>query len=181
MFLLEYFKMEFRESQKFSQVWILLPFSLIGSVVIFIFGFGIYKQIICKIPFGNNPLSDHGLIITSLLILLLFVTLFLLFVSAHLEYRINEKGIEYRFFPFHMNSRRIQWSDIANFEIIKYNPLSDFGGWGIRYGKKSILYSVKGNKGLSISLKSGKNIIIGINKVSELEEYLENLKQIRSL
>ena len=49
----------FKENQKFTQWW--LWALLIGVVLIPIYG--IYKQIIIGEQFGNNPLSNYGLIL----------------------------------------------------------------------------------------------------------------------
>ena len=39
--------------------------------------------------------------------------------------------------------------DIDKIEVIKYNPIMHYGGWGIRLGA----YNISGNKGLKIYYK----------------------------
>ena len=48
-------------------------------------------------------------------------------------------------------------------ETITYNPLQDFGGWGIRYGRKGKAYNVRWNKEVLLTLKEGKDVSIGSN------------------
>ena len=66
----------FHEEQKFRQwfVWILL----IGITLIPLVG--LYQQLILKKPFGNNPMSDNGLILFAFSMLAL---LFLFCDESH--------------------------------------------------------------------------------------------------
>lgn len=56
----------------------------------------------------------------------------------------------------------IPLSHIADAEIVEFNPLRDFGGWGIRCGKfKGELtgcYTLSGNRGVLLILNEGKRI-----------------------
>lgn len=47
---------------------------------------------------------------------------------------------------------------IRNYEIKTYNPIRDYGGWGIRYGSKVKTYTVAGNKGLLFEFIDGKKV-----------------------
>ena len=46
-------------------------------------------------------------------------------------------------------------------EASTYSLLKDYGGWGIRYGRKGKAYNVSGNKGVLLTLADGKNGLIG--------------------
>lgn len=168
--------MKFTETQKFSQPWILLLIGISGLLPPIIFGFGIYQQIILGKPFGNNPMSDNGLIITFILTMALMIGLIALFALAQLTTIIDKQGITYRFFPFQLSFRKIEWTQIDKYEVITYNPIRDYGGWGLRYGKKGRALNVSGNKGLQLYLLNGKNILIGTKKESELTEFLLVIK-----
>jgi hypothetical protein len=58
-------------------------------------------------------------------------------------------------------------------EVITYRPIIDYGGWGVRFGRKGMAYNVSGNIGLLISRKNGKTILIGTQKPDEMKEKLE--------
>ncbi|WP_260402681.1 MULTISPECIES: phosphoethanolamine transferase domain-containing protein [Aequorivita] len=64
-------KIVFKEEQKFTQWWLWLILIGIGVLPII----GIYKQLIIEEKFGDNPMSDLGLIIFSIFIFGL-ITLF---------------------------------------------------------------------------------------------------------
>lgn len=65
---------------------------------------------------------------------------------------ISAGSICYRFFLIQRKYRTIRRSDIKNMNIITYNPIAYYGGWGIRFGNKGKAYSVRGNQGLLIEL-----------------------------
>ncbi len=87
-------EMQFKESKRFNQWWIY-------ALLIFLLGisvWAVYQQIILGIPFGNKPVSNTMLILTTLAP---FGFATLLFRILKLETEINEEGFRYRFFPFH--------------------------------------------------------------------------------
>jgi hypothetical protein len=169
--------MIFKETQKFGQPWIWVLLGSVGLLTIGIFGTGIYQQIIMGHKFGNNPMSDTGLIIVFSLVTLLNISIFLLFGFARLTTIIDKMGIEYQFRPFHLSPHLIYWNMIENYKVIKYDPLKDYGGWGIKSNKQGKAYTLSGDKGLLIYLKSGKKIMIGTQKDSELTDFLAKIRQ----
>ena len=71
----------------------------------------------------------------------------------------------------------MSWDEVQDVEIRKFKPISEYGGWGIRYGKSGKAIIISGGEGLQLSLKSGKKILIGIKKVDELSLFLRNFKK----
>ena len=156
-------KPKFKEVQRFTQWWLWLILLGIGSILIF----GIYKQIILGEPFGDQPMSDVGLIIFALLILGLIA----FFRIMQLKTEIDEKGIRMNFFPF--VKKEVLWSDLKRLEVVNYG----FVGYGIRIGTKhGTVYNTKGNKGLAIELQNGRKFLIGTQKETELEEMIEKTR-----
>jgi hypothetical protein len=127
------------------------------------------QQLLYKIPFGNNPAPD-GLLI---FFILLYLIIFILFQSTRLITEIDDREIRYRFYPFQTRFKTILRSDIEKMEVITYRPIIDYGGWGVRFGRKGMAYNVSGNIGLLISRKNGKTILIGTQKPDEMKEKLE--------
>jgi len=52
--------------------------------------------------------------------------------------------------------------------VLTYSPISDYGGWGIRYGSIGKAYNVSGNRGVQLELLNGERILIGSQKPEEL-------------
>jgi hypothetical protein len=78
-----------------------------------------------------------------------------------LDTQVRESGIFVRFWPFHRKWVVFGFESIQKAEASTYSPLKDYGGWGIRYGRKGKAYNVSGNKGVLLTLRDGKNVLIG--------------------
>ena len=73
----------------------------------------------------------------------------------------NEK-IKNRFTPYNWKIREIKWSQVTSYQIRKYSPLKEFGGFGYRkklFAKVDCL-NVSGNIGLELKLKNGRTLLI---------------------
>jgi hypothetical protein len=170
------YKGSFTETQKFRQTWIWLILSFLAILMIGLLGYGFYKQIVLREKFGNHPMSDGGLIIAFVSVIILFVLMFSLFVFAKLTTEINDKGVRYKFFPFHLRFHTISWDLIDHYQVITYRPIKDYGGWGFRYFKNKKAYNVSGNEGLQLILKNGKKLLLGTQKGRELVDFLNKIK-----
>ena len=53
-------------------------------------------------------------------------------------------------------------------EVIHFNPLRDFGGWGIRISRTKKGYYFEGNQGVLITPKKGMPVLIGSNQPQQL-------------
>jgi len=64
--------------------------------------------------------------------------------------------------------RTIPWDQIRSVETRTYRPLRDFGGWGVRWDARGIVYHARGNRGARLVLASGERILIGSQRADEL-------------
>ena len=163
-------KIYFKEEQKFNQWWIWLLIAVCCGIWIWQF----VQQIIMGKPFGNNPMSDLGVILTGIFPILVL----LLFRLLKLETLIDEEGIKCRFMPFQRKYKTFLPLDIAKYEVKKYNPLMEYGGWGIRYGRKGTAYNVRGNMGLYLELNNKKNFLIGTQTPDSIRYSIEKLMKM---
>lgn len=155
----------FKEEQRFNQWLLWVGILSFGFLIIY----GTIKQIFYNIPFGNKPMSNVGIVFFSSFYLLFIV----LFRILKLETKINENGVYYRFFPVHNNFKLIKWEVIKSVNIIKYKPITQYGGWGIKHGS----YTVKGNIGIQLELKNNTKLLIGTQKKEEATRVLETYSQ----
>lgn len=162
--------MKYQESLKFSHPFL----GLLMLPVILLFGYGIVQQLIFDQPFGNHPAPDHWLVISALIVTGIGWLLF----AARLRFTLDEKGIYYRFFPFHWKTYTLLWSEIANAHVRKYSALSEFGGWGIRINFRGHrAYNVMNDhgQGLEIVKKNGKKILFSTHNPQAISRFLEEL------
>jgi hypothetical protein len=160
-------KIYYKEEQKFRQWWLWLLLLIICGIWVWQF----VQQIIVGVPFGNNPSPDFVLIMTGTIP----VAVIILFRLMTLETNINDTGIYYRFRPFQRKPRVIKPEDIMNYDVKKYSPLRDYGGWGIRYGLKGKAYNVSGNQGVLFKLKNGKRFMIGTQNPVSIKAAMDKL------
>ena len=157
----------FKEEQKFTQWWLWLFF--LGVTLIPVYG--VWQQVIMGETFGDKPMSDTGLIVSTVLFLLLLI----LFRQVKLTTVITRQCVHMQWYPF--VTKEMKWSEIASCEVIKYGFV---GGWGIRYSPThGMVYNIAGNKGLAITPKQGKKFIIGTQKSEEIESVLKRIDQLR--
>lgn len=153
----------FEEEQRFTQWWLWL---LLGGVLLIPI-YGIIQQMVFKQPFGNNPMSDLGLIIFFIGMLAFCV----FFWWMRLQTTITKDKIIINFPP--LAKKRILWSEVEQAQIVKYNPLI---GYGLRiWTPHGTVYNVKGNRGLFLILKNGKKYMIGTQRHRELEDIIQTL------
>lgn len=157
-------KAYFTERQYFRQWWIIVIFLLLNLL----FAYALVTQVIMGIPFGNNPMSNGGLIAV-----LIFMTAFAgLFFSINLHTRVYHDGIHLRFFPF-FRKKSFLFKEIEEATVRQYKPLIEFGGWGLRANFSGVAYTISGNQGLQLKLKNGKQFLIGTRKPEELAKAIK--------
>ncbi|SRR5690554_3036720 len=161
----------FEETQRFNQWWIWL-IHLINIVMFLIFAAGVYIQVIKGDTFGSKPAPDAVLIGGAILLLLMCL---ILFVSSLKTYITKDK-ICFRFTPFHLKEQEYLISDIRKMEVVKYSPIGEYGGWGIRGFGSDKAFNVKGSMGLRILFKDGKKRLIGTQKPDELQKVINELQ-----
>ena len=155
----------YRETQYFRQLWLWALVLFISLLSLY----GVFQQLILGEPFGNNPAPDSMIVVLAI-IFGIGLPLFMYMMNLTIE--IRSDGLYFRFFPFHLSSHRITAEEIKGFEACTYSPIRDYGGWGIRYGRKGKAYNVSGNRGVQLELSKGKHLLVGSQKPEELVEAL---------
>lgn len=162
----------YKEEQTFSKTIFVIPMFLLALFATYIIGYGMYKQLYQGIPFGNRPMSNQALTIVGPLIIAFIWGVTWLFYNMGVIAEVYENHLIVRFKPF--VKKIIPYPDIQMCEAVTYHPIREFGGWGIRYRKGEVAYTVSGNKGVRLHLKNGKRILIGSLKPERLAEEINN-------
>jgi len=110
-------------------------------------------------------------------VLVLVVGMFAFVASSSLTLQIDGRGVEYKFSPFINTPQLIAWKDIKSAEVVTYNPMHDYGGWGLRHSSKGKAYNTQGDKGLQLLLQNGKKILFTVIDVEKAKQTLEELKE----
>ena len=158
---------EFKEKQWFNQWWMqLINLSIVGLLGYFCYQWFILEKSVDKV----SATDSAGQLITIIVLVLSFGLIYIFRLTT----RIDENGIHYKFFPFHFSEKSISWYDVDKCYVRKYQPISEFGGWGIKPipGGASKAYSTRGNMGIQCELKNGKKILFGTQKPDDAQQAL---------
>lgn len=107
-------------------------------------------------------------------IIVTVITSVLLYVFS-LEVAVYTNRITFRFFPLILKYKEIPTNEITKASILKIRPLIDFGGWGIRYGRKGKAYTVRGRHVLALKLVNGNRLFLGISNIQDAQTALDKL------
>lgn len=155
----------FNEQQRFTQSWLI---ALVGVSILVPVGL-MTKELMQE----NSTMSTVEFVIILGSMLLFTLPLFIIKLTS----RIDEKGIHYRFFPFHRSVRTILWSEIRRMYVRQYNPIAEYGGWGIKpsWNKgHGLAVNVAGDVGLQLELNNGKKFLLGTQKEDEVKRIIAN-------
>jgi hypothetical protein len=147
----------FREIQTFRQPWIWTLLMVMTLAAVTLFGYGMIKQLVFGQPWGDRPMSDSALAIVGPSV-----------IQLKLVVEVRGDGLYIRFFP--LSRQIIGYENIEESYVRTYRPLKEYGGWGIRYGRKGKAYNVSGNQGVQLKLSGGKQLLIGSQQPKKLAD-----------
>jgi len=159
----------FTEVQKFNKWWhyLLAGLPLLFAAAIYL---GTWVDLM---PMKGEQKKDA--VMVTLMISILFTLLFFLwFFVLKLETTINGDGVtaHFRWLPF--CKRIIKWNEIQSISVIKYSPIYDYGGWGVRYSLtgNGWCYNVAGDYGIKLIKTNGKAFLIGTQQKEKAEKII---------
>jgi hypothetical protein len=94
-----------------------------------------------------------------------------------LSVKINGNSLVFDFFPL-IRERKYQFEVIKSMELIEYNSLLKYGGWGIRYNFDSWAYNTGGKYGIMVHLKD-KKFLLGTHKPAEVRKAIEQFNNFK--
>ncbi len=161
----------FHEEQRFNQKWLYVIVGMVAVLATTLFGYGMFQQLVQRQPWGDRPMSDTALAVVGPLVILFGWSMVALLRSISLRVEVRESCVSIRFRP--LVRREIPLRDIRRCEARTYQPLREYGGWGIRFGRGGMAYNVRGNRGVQLELVNGKCILIGSQRAEELAQAIQ--------
>ncbi len=150
----------FREVQRWRDVWWVMALVLgLAALQWWIF----YMQIVRGIPVGNNPGSN---LLVFIIWLIFGIGFPIFFFRLHMVVEVIPGAVNICFRPF--VNRQILAEQIVRVESRTYQPIGEFGGWGIRGWGDRVAYNVRGNAGVELTLIDGRRVLIGTQRADEL-------------
>lgn len=160
----------YSETQRSRQSWLALIIVLLALL-----GWGIFiQQIVRGKPVGSDPMPDW---VAWLLAAVLGVMLPFFFLWFRMETIVYPDRLDIRMTPF--VHRVFRPAKITSAEARTYNPLREYGGWGVRWSLRSWgsnrAYNVKGDQGVQLVLTNGDRVLIGTQRPQELAAAIDSI------
>lgn len=161
---LTYLRPIFVEQQRFRQRWLWILIIITSALMMSVAG--------AMIVLLNAPPA----IIAGLVICLPVGLMVGFYLAANLTVRVDVDGVHVRFFPIHKLT--IPHARIVNVEACDYDPLGEFGGWGMKGppGRWGWCYTVSGRRGVRIELDNRHRLLIGSQRADELARAIEEAR-----
>lgn len=121
------------------------------------------RQIAFHRPWAHPPLSNGDLIFLSILLVAVYIRL--VTVRLVTELRAAELFVGLRGL---WRVRRVPLTTIHSASAVRYDPVSDYGGYGIRSGTHGLGYLAYGNRGVELELIDGSHLLVGSQRPEEL-------------
>ena len=147
--------------RQFMPAWALWLVAFVGLVIP---GFILFTQ------------SMPALMIFMLVILMIVFALF-----ATMQTRVTEEHLLITFGLVPLIAFRYDLEDILAFEARSYQPMKEYGGWGIKGSKQDRAISMQGNEGVQCEMRSKEGgtwrLLIGSQVAEKLEATIRDAKQ----
>ena len=143
---------------------------IIGLIAVFVWQTFLY-QVVMGVPF-----SGSGGQVSDVFLWIIWFAFGLgmpaFFSILRLEITVTPENLVFRYWPLHVTNRTIPRSLILSAEATTYRPLRDFGGWGIRRGRRGKAYTISGKEGVWITRTDGTALLLGSQNAAGLAEAL---------
>jgi hypothetical protein len=156
----------FEESQAFRHpgVWALVAIPICGA------WFAAVWQLVLGRNFGDNPAPDWVLFVV---VAVVGVLLPLWLATLRLVTRVDQEAVEVRFHP-PLAGRRFPFGEIESCDEVRYLPIREFGGWGIRWGGR------RGDVAVELTLTNGYRFAVGSQQPDELAAAIQDRLEERA-
>jgi hypothetical protein len=144
----------FSEEQRFEWFW-----TAMFCVPAVMLGYALYREVWLKQPILSDALMWPAFVVA------LVVAVW--FLRLKLVTEVRDDGL-FICFVWLWPERTIPWAQIRSVDTRTYRPIRDFGGWGVRWAARGIVYHARGKRGARLVLASGERVLIGSQRADEL-------------
>ncbi len=158
----------YREEQRFRQWWVWIIVLGVGALGWWL----LVQQLILGQPLGDEPMPDWaGWLVWAMS----GVGLPLLFWNIRLLTKVTTEQLIISFRP--LGRRTICLADIREASVRTYNPIKEYGGWGIKgWSTRNVAYNASGNRGVQLVLGDGRKVMVGSQRPEELARALASAR-----
>jgi len=168
-------QVHFREDQQFRGPWMWL-IVITACILSIASGTGLLIwQVLLGNAVGNNPMPDAAAAAIGLFQWIVGFGIAWMMWAAKLQVEVSTAGLFVRFYPFHRKVRKIDLTDLVEITPVRYSPIREYGGWGIRRRRNARAYNVSGDLGVRLDYANGYHLLVGSKHPEALADALEAL------
>lgn len=123
------------------------------------------RQVVFHHPWGHKPLSNDGLIFLTVLLIGVYFRLITVRLVTEVRSGVLSVGLRGLW-----RRRRVPLAIIRSAAPVRYDPASEYGGYGIRSGARGLAYIAQGNRGVQLELQDGSKLLIGSQRPEDLAQ-----------
>jgi hypothetical protein len=148
--------MHFEETQKLGSAGFQIFYILSSLPPFFIVGNEVQK--------AASEVAYRESLGALIAILVIFIGLYFLLFRTSAKTRIDSAGLHYQYWPIIFRWKTIPWREITSIEVKKMSPLTDFGGWGYKFGRKKTGIILGGDDAIYVTKTNAKVFAISTLK-----------------
>ncbi len=127
---------------------------------------------------GRSDVATSARVWSAVVGIVVVALVWVLFAATELVVDVDKDAVTIRFL-YLWPARRVPLADIATIESVRYRPLLDYLGYGVRFGPKGLAYNVSGDRGVKIRLRDGGSFLVGSQRPDELADAIGRAKAAR--
>jgi len=74
--------------------------------------------------------------------------------------------------------RRVRFEEIEGMDVVRYRPIREFGGWGIRGWGRKKAWTARGNQAVRLHLSGDRLLYVGSDAPPRLAERIRNIGKL---
>lgn len=159
----------FREDRALRSAYVWTVIVLVSSLVLGTVAWMVVRQVVQGQPLGARPLSNVALLAGAGFTFVAWGALIALFAAAKLQIEVTTAGLFVRFWPLQRKVRRIPLDDVTVLRAVRFRPLLDYGGYGVRRTRHGAAYALGSGEGVRIDYANGYHLVIESDHPRALE------------
>jgi hypothetical protein len=136
--------LRFREVQRMRHWWFYLPIVAVTMIIWYTF----IEQVGLNRPSGTSPIPNWAAWVLALVFGLGFPAFG---ATIRLITEVDDQTVRIRMFP--VSGRTVALNDILASEWVRYSPMRQYGGWGVRVSRHGRAYIAFGDEGVQLLLR----------------------------
>lgn len=92
----------------------------------------------------------------------------LVLLGSNLRTDVRTDAVYVRYFPFHVKPRRLAYDEIRSCTPRTYDPIGEYGGWGLRGRGDDRAWNMRGSQGVQLVFHDGRRLLLGSQRAEAL-------------